>query len=285
MSDLQLFPALDPATEDALRASIRRFGVLVPVVHDQTGRTLDGHHRERIAAELGAPVEVIVVTVADDDEAREVAVTLNADRRQLTTEQRRAVVADLRAEGHSLRAIAGAVGVDKETIRKDIGKIGDPSTIPARVLRKGGGTYPAHRDPLPAAPGRGETPTVTEARRRFEADLAAAGGPGTDEGQRLLEHAGEEEARHLAEIAAEERGLAALATAPEVVQAVVEHRSAVALRDLLRIRQAIDPASVAGSLPFDDADAWRRECDALEAWIGEWRSALARPLHVVGGTR
>ena len=140
-----------------------RYGSRLPA-----GRTLDGHHRERIAADLGAPVEVITVTVADDDEAREVAVTLNADRRQLTTDQRRAIVADLRAEGHSLRAIAGAVGVDPETVRKDVKKIADPSTIPARVTRKGGGTYPAHREPrpLPPAPGRGETPAVREARRR-----------------------------------------------------------------------------------------------------------------------
>jgi len=36
MSALQLFDALPAHIEDALRASIRRFGVLVPVVIDDT---------------------------------------------------------------------------------------------------------------------------------------------------------------------------------------------------------------------------------------------------------
>src|SRR4051812_39932626 len=48
-----LFGPLEPATEAALRASIERFGVLVPVTFDQRGRILDGHHRWRMAAELG----------------------------------------------------------------------------------------------------------------------------------------------------------------------------------------------------------------------------------------
>ncbi len=51
---VQPFAALDAATESALRASIERFGVLVAVVHDQDGRILDGHHRSRLADELGA---------------------------------------------------------------------------------------------------------------------------------------------------------------------------------------------------------------------------------------
>jgi hypothetical protein len=58
-------------------------------------------------------------------------------------------VADLREQGHSLRAIAGAVGVGEATIRRDL-EIAPPDAIPDRVIRQGGGTYPAHREPLPA---------------------------------------------------------------------------------------------------------------------------------------
>ncbi len=92
----QLFPALDGAVESALRSSIERFGVLVPVVRDQHGNTIDGHHRARIADEVGVKYRVDVVSVSNDDEAREIARTLNADRRHLSAEQRREVVADLR---------------------------------------------------------------------------------------------------------------------------------------------------------------------------------------------
>ncbi len=49
----QLFDPLPPAVEAALRASIDRFGVLVPVAKDQHGNITDGHHRVRIADELG----------------------------------------------------------------------------------------------------------------------------------------------------------------------------------------------------------------------------------------
>jgi ParB family chromosome partitioning protein len=105
---MQVCPPLDVATEAALRASIERFGVLVPVVHDQHGRILDGHHRSRLADALGVRYRVDTVRVADDAEAQAVARSLNVDRRHLSAAQRREIAAALRAEGHSLRAIAGA---------------------------------------------------------------------------------------------------------------------------------------------------------------------------------
>jgi transposase-like protein len=139
----QLFDALDPATEAALRASIKRFGVIVPVVIDQRGRIIDGHHRKRIADELGLRVNQTVRRVRDDAEAEELARTLNEDRRQLDIEDRRRVVADLRSEGHSLRAIAGAVGVDAATVHRDLQKPGVAPATPGEVRGRDGKTYPA----------------------------------------------------------------------------------------------------------------------------------------------
>jgi ParB-like chromosome segregation protein Spo0J len=149
-----LFSALDGATESALRESIRRFGVLVPVVRDQHGRTLDGHHRSRIADEESVKYRVDLVTVTDDEEAREIAVTLNADRRQMDAEQRREVHVALARTGHSERAIAGATGFSKATVRRDIerAEIGSDEPIrPERIHRQGGGTYPAKRPTIVAA--------------------------------------------------------------------------------------------------------------------------------------
>lgn len=68
MTDLQLFDALPAHIEDALRASIKRFGVLVPIAVDQDGRTIDGHHRARIAREEAADCPERMITVASDDE-------------------------------------------------------------------------------------------------------------------------------------------------------------------------------------------------------------------------
>lgn len=116
---MQMFKPLSQAIDAALRASIQRFGVIVPIVVDQDGQVIDGHHRRHIALELDAECPQITRQVASADEAREIAVTLNADRRQLTLEQRREVVAALRIEGHSSRAIAGALGVSHTTVLDD----------------------------------------------------------------------------------------------------------------------------------------------------------------------
>lgn len=140
----QLFPDLDPATEAALRASIERFGVLVPVAVDQHGDILDGHHRIRIANELGVKYRTDVIHVTDDEQGREIARTLNADRRQLDPEQRRQVVAELRKQGHSQRAIAGALGVSHTTVQNDIASGGN-YLPPERTIGKDGKTYPATR--------------------------------------------------------------------------------------------------------------------------------------------
>lgn len=153
-SPFQLFDALPQHIEDALRASIDRFGVLVPVVRDQHGNTIDGHHRARIADELGVKYRIDVMRISGEDEAREIARTLNSDRRHLDEEQRRAVVADLRREGHSERAIAGALGVSKTTVHRDIehASTGPGGPVqPERVKSLDGKERPATRPaPKPA---------------------------------------------------------------------------------------------------------------------------------------
>lgn len=150
MSELQLFDALPPHIEDALRASMRRFGVIVPVVRDQDGRIIDGHHRVRLAEELGIAYPERHVTVADSDEAKEIARTLNADRRHLTDEQRRQVAVELRKGGHSIRAIAGALGVPPATAQRDTAGV-SPDTPDGRTRGADGKSYPATR-PTPILP-------------------------------------------------------------------------------------------------------------------------------------
>lgn len=98
---------------------------------------------------LGVKYDRMVRVCDSDDERREIARTLNADRRQLTEEQRRPVVAELRNQGHSVRAIAGALGVGKSTVHDDLTaarlSATGQSDEPPRVVRQGGGSYPARR--------------------------------------------------------------------------------------------------------------------------------------------
>lgn len=148
MTTYQLFDALPSHIEDALRASIERFGVLVPITVDQHGNLLDGHHRKRIAEELKVPFDRLKRWCEDDDERREIARTLNADRRQLSEEQRREVAADLRQQGHSYRAIGGALGVDERTVRRDMERstaAGAAVDEPDRITGLDGKSRPSRR--------------------------------------------------------------------------------------------------------------------------------------------
>jgi len=144
---MQLFDQLPAHIEAALVGSIERFGVLVPVIKDQHGRILDGHHRARIAHELNIDYPTDTRHVANDEEAAEIARTLNSDRRHLTEDQRREVAAQLRAEGHSLRAIAGALGVAHKTIHRDLASVSGDTDEPEYVMSLDGRRRPARRPP------------------------------------------------------------------------------------------------------------------------------------------
>jgi N6-adenosine-specific RNA methylase IME4/ParB-like chromosome segregation protein Spo0J len=156
-----LFDALDATTEAALRASIERFGVLVPVVRDQHGRTLDGHHRSRLADELGIKYRVDVVRVEDDDHAREIAATLNTDRRQLTPEQRRKIAAVYlnakRADGvglHSVNDVADRLGISQPAARKIEAELRTSSKLDDEITHRVGQdnkVRPARRPTVVAA--------------------------------------------------------------------------------------------------------------------------------------
>jgi transposase-like protein len=148
MSDQQnLLPALDASTAVALRDSIEMHGVVVPVVVDQHGRIIDGHHRSRIADDLGISYIKRSIEVADEDEFRKLSVELNTIRRHMPIEERQRIVAELRALGHSVRAIAGTVGAPKSTVADDL-KVSGSGHVPAEVVGTDGKRYPATRPAL-----------------------------------------------------------------------------------------------------------------------------------------
>lgn len=102
----------------ALRADIAEHGMLVPVVHDQHGKILDGHHRARVAADLDVDYPIEVREVADTVEAWDVALAFNLARRHLTREQKRCLIAAevRRRPDDSDRAVARRLGCDHKTV-------------------------------------------------------------------------------------------------------------------------------------------------------------------------
>ncbi len=128
MSAFQVMPPLSAEEYAALRDDIAERGIVVPVVVDQHDRLLDGHHRRQIADELQIDCPVEVRQVADDEDARTVAFTLNLTRRHLTREQRREMIAREAAARpeDSDRAIARRLGCSPSTVaavRRPVSKL------------------------------------------------------------------------------------------------------------------------------------------------------------------
>ena len=150
----QLLPDLGTDEYAALKADIALHGIRVAVVIDaDTGLVLDGHHRVRAIEELRKEGHKVpdfprqVVRFQGEEERIGFVLAVNLFRRNLTKAQRAELVARLRAKGWSLRRIAGALGVGKSTVAGDLLQIVQKRTIPERVERQGGGTYPARRPP------------------------------------------------------------------------------------------------------------------------------------------
>ena len=84
-TQFQLFPELRPDEYEALKADIAEHGILVPAEVDQDGQVLDGHHRIRIASELGIDCPTVQRAFANDDERIAHIIALNLRRRHLDT--------------------------------------------------------------------------------------------------------------------------------------------------------------------------------------------------------
>ncbi|MDJ0454372.1 ParB/RepB/Spo0J family partition protein [Gordonia amicalis] len=90
----QALPPLSPEEYSELERSILDNGVMVPIVLDENGVVIDGHHRQQIAAHHDLPCPSETKCGFTDTEKRGLALSLNLHRRQLTREQKRALVAE-----------------------------------------------------------------------------------------------------------------------------------------------------------------------------------------------
>jgi ParB-like chromosome segregation protein Spo0J len=92
MSGYQVMPRLSADEYADLEQSIKADGVLVPIIVSPGGEIIDGHHRAEIARRLGVHCPE-VVKHGDATELRTFAYSLNLNRRHLTREQRRDLIA------------------------------------------------------------------------------------------------------------------------------------------------------------------------------------------------
>ena len=155
----QNMPPLTPEEYTALEASILEHGILSPVITDEAGVILDGHHRSKIASEHGISCPKQIVYGKTDTEKRTMALSLNLDRRHLSREQKRALVAEsvkadpkLTDREHARRT--GTSHPTVATVRADLEKRGDVESFTTRTDSLG------REQPVkPAAPANVNTET------------------------------------------------------------------------------------------------------------------------------
>ena len=114
-------PPLSYEEFTALRDNIAVNGVLVPILVDSDGprrNIIDGNFRKQIADELGYDCPEIVQAGLEESEKRTLARALNLARRQLTSDQKRKLIADQLREtpDKSLRSVAKMLGVHHATV-------------------------------------------------------------------------------------------------------------------------------------------------------------------------
>lgn len=145
MAGFQVMPRLSADEFAALEADIVENGVRVPITVAEDGRIVDGHHRDEIARRHGLHCPR-VTAVGDDGALRSLAFSLNVNRRHLSREQKRVLVAEslradpiLRDREHARRC-----GVNHETVGRVRAAEGIPTpdeVILAEIERSGDKDY------------------------------------------------------------------------------------------------------------------------------------------------
>lgn len=126
----QTMPPLSPDEYAQLESSCLEHGIQVPIIVDENGTVIDGHHRQKIAQEHGIYLPTETRDTLTDPEKTTLSISLNIDRRQLSREQRRAIIAaSLRADPNlSDRGHAARTGVDHKTVgavRRNLDQVGN----------------------------------------------------------------------------------------------------------------------------------------------------------------
>ena len=115
----ELLPPLSTEEFEALKADIAARGVLEPIVVDEDGVVLDGHHRFK--ADPNAPTRQVLGLTLDEKKA--LAIRSNLARRNLSPDQKRellkrqkGIAKGLRAAGKTQAEVAVLLGVGRKTV-------------------------------------------------------------------------------------------------------------------------------------------------------------------------
>ena len=138
----QVMPPLSSEEYQELYESIKSEGVLEPIHVDEEGVVIDGHHRSKIASELGVPCPVITHDDLSNGEKVALAFTLNLKRRHLSKAEKEGLVVEYKRLKPLAPAseVAKATGVSDKTVKRIERENNIPS--PAEVIRDYANEHP-----------------------------------------------------------------------------------------------------------------------------------------------
>jgi ParB-like chromosome segregation protein Spo0J len=174
----QLLDPLPADVYDALKADIAETGMVYPVVLDEAGAVIDGHHRKRIAEELGIEYPATVLPGLSEEEKVDRSLALNLTGRKQSREEKRETIRRylLRRPNVSDRHAARVTGASAPTVadvRRELERHEKILHVSDRVAsdgRRGTGRKPNAPDPAAVAKRQADL----EAKRAKAAPKAAA---------------------------------------------------------------------------------------------------------------
>jgi len=133
---MDIYQTLEPLTVpeyESLKASIIDMGIVQPIIVDEQGNTIDGHHRLQVARELkltDSQIPRTVVAGLSEEDKRTMSRSLNLARRNLSRKQKQKIIKMQIKETptQSDRQIAKALGVSNSTVsilRKNMVLLGE----------------------------------------------------------------------------------------------------------------------------------------------------------------
>jgi len=145
----EILRPLSAEEEARLEGSIRKNGVIDPVVLDEDGNILDGNHRVRVWQKLrDEGVKLldyprIIHSGLSETEKMALILSLNLARRHMSKKELKGLWALMRSGGMTYERIAEASGVDATTVLR--GLSADAGTQPDFVTGKDGKKYPPRK--------------------------------------------------------------------------------------------------------------------------------------------
>ena len=140
-----LVPQLSAEEYESLRQSIKENGLYVPIMVNQDGIVLDGHHRYRICRELGIEHKTLVKEFKEKLDEQLFVIDCNLKRRQLNNFQRtelalksKSILTEIAKKNMSLGGKGSKVleTLDEKGVAEEIGKIAGVSHETVRKADK-----------------------------------------------------------------------------------------------------------------------------------------------------